>query len=498
MAYQLKQQNKNKNKKKNKDAKSGGEEGKEKEQTPEKSPVEKETKKTNKKEKDSMMRASKDKEGKEVSNDAAVTQNEAEAANEKNNEEEDAAKENENNEGSGDSDSNDEEVDDEEEKKGLADQQKEFETKKRALMGENQPEVKKARIVVFILLLLILALAIAYFILSSQLNKNMLKNIKNIEYSEKRKNWLIDINLRLKQLILISSDNKYTDESISPLALTSAEKAVSEATSRTLLKSSAINLKDVQTQLSLQTSDMSASQLDKINPNNVKLKYLTSTSQMASSYMYTIWQAMLEIVVASFRVTDLDLASINQSDPAVYLISNNSLNSVLLALGSSTNEIINQIMDSKSFNMSIFFFSFIAATVAVVLGTVILIPVISNAKTSKDVVLKLFVGFEKEDVKKYYNKCEKFKANTNWKEQQGEDEEDKFGSLDKDTGNAENMPEREKSKKDLKGMETKKENQPTNQGGGANNDEKAALLSKNQKMVISSFMPSRVIFKKSD
>lgn len=256
---------------------------------------------------------------------------------------------------------------------------------------------------------LILSLAIAYYIFELSLYSSIQNNIQNIGYSEDRKSALFDINLRIKSLILINMDNQASTPSNRILTLNNAEKLQLQQESQANLSISAVDLNDAQTQLSLKTSGMGSSELQKLNPDNVVLNYFQDSSNIPSAYSYTIWQAMMEIVVASFKVSSMTINNINGMDPSVYLISRNSLNSVLEALNISTTELINSIEDSTSNNMQVFLILLIVASAAITVSVIVLIPVINHAKKSKEEVFQLFFLIDNNDIKKYQRKCERFK-----------------------------------------------------------------------------------------
>jgi len=50
----------------------------------------------------------------------------------------------------------------------------------------------------------LLLLSVVYYIIQISLFNNINQNIKNIHYSEQRLNFIIDINLRIRTLILIN------------------------------------------------------------------------------------------------------------------------------------------------------------------------------------------------------------------------------------------------------------------------------------------------------
>ncbi len=269
--------------------------------------------------------------------------------------------------------------------------------------------IKNMNYMTIFMFVLLLSLAIAYYILEILLYSSIQDNIKNVQYSEDRKSSLFDIDLNVKNLVLISEDNAATVESTSVLDMTTAEKAALQTQSQANLTLSAFSLKEAQTQLSLKTSGIGSSQLGKINPDNVKIVYQYTTSDMPSSYLYTIWQAMLEVVVTALKISNMTISDITNDDPSVYVINKNSLNSLLVSLNESTNELIDVIETSRSNNMTVYLIFLIVASVAAAVSTLVLIPIINTAKKAKEKVLSLFFLLDDLEVRRYQTKCDSFK-----------------------------------------------------------------------------------------
>eukprot|EP01022_Parablepharisma_sp_SALTPOND_P033229 TRINITY_DN88328_c0_g1_i1.p1 TRINITY_DN88328_c0_g1~~TRINITY_DN88328_c0_g1_i1.p1 ORF type:complete len:1059 (-),score=118.88 TRINITY_DN88328_c0_g1_i1:1723-4899(-) len=269
--------------------------------------------------------------------------------------------------------------------------------------------IKNMNYMTIFMFVLLLGLAIAYYASEFSLYSSIQDNIKNIQYSEERKNSLIDINLNVKTLVMVSKDNKETNEALSLLDMSSTDKTALAIQSKANLTLSALSLKEAQTKLSLKTSNIGASQLSKINPDNVNILYMPTTNDMPSSYMYTIWQAMLEVVVTSLRISNMTIEAIDDNNPAVYVINKNSLNSILVSLNNATNELVDIIETSRKDNMMVYLILLIVASVAAAVSTLVLIPVINTAKRSKERVLSLFFLLDEAEIKRYQVKCMKFK-----------------------------------------------------------------------------------------
>jgi len=104
---------------------------------------------------------------------------------------------------------------------------------------------------------------------------------------------------------------------------------------------------------------------------------------MPDYYVFSIWEAIMEIVVGAYRITTLDLASITDNHPTCYFILKNCLNSVLIALRSSTDAIIEESDASRNSNMSIFLYLLIAASCSLFISLIFMIPVISKVTKNK-------------------------------------------------------------------------------------------------------------------
>lgn len=69
------------------------------------------------------------------------------------------------------------------------------------------------------------------------------------------------------------------------------------------------------------------------------MEYL-SYPNMPNYYVFSIWEAIMEIVVGAYRIASENLSEITDNNPACYFILKNCLNSVLIALNGSTDAII--------------------------------------------------------------------------------------------------------------------------------------------------------------
>jgi hypothetical protein len=129
--------------------------------------------------------------------------------------------------------------------------------------------------------------------------------------------------------------------------------------------------------------------LDLINPNDVTLVY-QDVPNMPSTYQFSMWDTIMEIVVNAYRVASMNLADITNNHPTVFFLVKNNLNNVLTALQSSTESIVEEAESSRDFNMQIFLYLLIAASCTLCISVLFMIPVINKITKSKQEVIKLF------------------------------------------------------------------------------------------------------------
>ena len=238
-------------------------------------------------------------------------------------------------------------------------------------------------------------------------------NIQNINYSEDRLNNLIDINLQVTMMMLVTADakqhaaNPNLAQTKSVLYDNLTVTAGYFETARTKLKASATKLKDAQTDLSLKSTQLSADSLAKINPDNVVLDY-KNVPGMPATYTYTIWQAIMEIVVSSYRIASMNITQVDENEDAtVYFVTKNSLNNVIINLDISSGAIMDEIDSTRRFNVTIFLVLLCVASFALLLSTVLLVPVINKVKKNKQEVLELFMHIKKQHANEELVKCRK-------------------------------------------------------------------------------------------
>jgi hypothetical protein len=112
------------------------------------------------------------------------------------------------------------------------------------------------------------------------------------------------------------------------------------------------------------------------------MKYL-KYPEMPDSYKFSVWEAIMEIVVSAYRTSTLPLQMIKDGHSTIFFIMQNCLNSVLQALKSSTDAILNESDNNQESNMSVFLYVLIAASASIFFSLLFLIPVINKVKKNK-------------------------------------------------------------------------------------------------------------------
>jgi len=274
--------------------------------------------------------------------------------------------------------------------------------------------IKNLRCTANIVFFVLLCLAIVYFVMQVILFGKISQSLKNIRHSGDRLNYLIDVNLHATTMSIITADYKLRKNypNLNPYSYVlydnqTIKEQLFEDT-RELLRTAATKLKNVETDLSLETASLSRESLNKINPEGVMLDF-RPVEGMPKGYDYTIWQAMMEIVVSSFRIATMDIDQVDDTtDSTVYFVTHNSPNGILISLQSSTAAIIDESENSRKSNVFIFLILLCVVSFALVVSTILLIPVIRNVKMNKQDVLELFMLVKKPDIEEELTKCKKF------------------------------------------------------------------------------------------
>jgi len=264
--------------------------------------------------------------------------------------------------------------------------------------------LKYIGILVFLLLLVI---SIVYFVVQTILYNKLNKNIQSINYSEERIATLFNINFFVTKMIVLSADynnryegNLFYDDPAEGL------KVFDQM--RMQLKNEADVLNSALTHLSLVILEDNNNFLKEINTDTVVLIHKSSTNEIVE-YVYNIREALMEIIVAAYRIAEADKESIDDevNDDTCFLIKN-SLNNVILSLDRSAGSIIGDIKDKRNKTNIVFIILLCVASFSLVLSIVLLIPVVNKIKKNKQEVLELFMYIRKSKVAEQLDKCRKF------------------------------------------------------------------------------------------
>jgi len=148
---------------------------------------------------------------------------------------------------------------------------------------------------------------------------------------------------------------------------------------------SVTTLQDYQTKLSQQTAGLPPASRALINPTNVTLTYFTSP---LTHYSFNIWESIIQLQVISYQLSDS--LTITYTDPSFLFITHNCLNSVLSALQSSTQAIVDQSDRARTSNLQVFLVLLMAVSGALGMSMMFLLPVVRRAKMNRQEVYELY------------------------------------------------------------------------------------------------------------
>ena len=267
---------------------------------------------------------------------------------------------------------------------------------------------------IVLVFLLLFVMAIVFFVMKYLLYNNLETNIQNVKYSETRIDKLINLASTISIMMAFTADywQHKEDPSREPTdSFIYLDEEMVEYLfnySGAVLKNQSIALKNAQTDLSLKSSRFSKDTLKKINPSGIKLYYMDKPGNPVI-YEYTIWQAIMEIVVSGYRIASMDISQVNDThDPTVYFVMANALNNVLIYLEGSENVILDEIEKSRKRYIVIFVILLCVASGAILISTALLIPILRKIKTNKQEVLELFMYIKRKHAQLELTKCRRF------------------------------------------------------------------------------------------
>ena len=133
---------------------------------------------------------------------------------------------------------------------------------------------------------------------------------------------------------------------------------------------------------------------------------------MPTLYYYSIWQAIMEVVVSTYRLSSMTIPKINyHSDSTTFFVLKNSMNNVMNSLEYSSDGIVNEIDTIQRYNNIVFIILLSVASFALLLSFVLIIPVLNRIKKNKQDVLELFMHIKKHSANEELNRCRKFLGN---------------------------------------------------------------------------------------
>ena len=274
--------------------------------------------------------------------------------------------------------------------------------------------IRKMGFLVILVFLLLLAIATVFFVMQKVLYNGINKDIHSVKYSEIRKNNLIDMTLTITGMIIANVDywqhkeNPDLPPEESAIYKNAEYVAMYYAYNQAQLKEKTISLKDAQTELSLKSNDLSAKSLSEINPSNIELRYMDYSGSVIS-YNSTMWQAVIEIVVSGYRIAAMNISQVNDyTDSTVYFVMINAYNNILIHLELSSGAIMDEIENSRKWNIKVFIILLCVASGALLVSTILLIPILSKIKSNNQEVLELFMYIKRQNATLELNKCRQF------------------------------------------------------------------------------------------
>lgn len=255
---------------------------------------------------------------------------------------------------------------------------------------------------------------VTFYVMQVTLYNKINNNVDIINCSEQRLSYLIDLNLQITKMMLITNttNSRLANPNKATMLTNNSTVLISMfSTAQQMVSFEASNLMNSQTSLSLLSSDLSDTALAKINPGDVNLIYMGITAKDAN-YTYSVWQSIMEIVVSSYRISSMNIYQVDDTkDQTVYFVTENSLNNVMVSLNISSGAIMDELETSKNLNVTIFLILLSVASFSLALSTTLLIPVINKVKKNKQEVFELFMHIKKTEATQALQKCRKFLGN---------------------------------------------------------------------------------------
>ena len=256
--------------------------------------------------------------------------------------------------------------------------------------------------------LLLLGISIGYYVSSKILYENIKNDIFGIKLSETRIIELFEIGICTKSLLLVDPRFHKANFSRYNININDVDDTAIIYEASFSISRSAKNLKSSQSQLNLDMYNKKSEDIRKINPNYVTTKVIFSSYEIPLYYTYDTWQVTLELLTAALRISNETISQRYTNYSSIYFINENLLNSILISFDYSTEKLVDLIEDSRQKYLYIYLVMVIIASVAVVVSTAVLIPVLKYVKDSKGKALSFFLLLEEKEIDEYKFRCKKF------------------------------------------------------------------------------------------
>ena len=114
-----------------------------------------------------------------------------------------------------------------------------------------------------------------------------------------------------------------------------------------IVKDQTASLKKAQAELSTEITKLSQNTIEKINPRNITLHYI-NIKDIPNEYGYTMWQGIVDMIVAAYKVTYLEIDNTNETtDQGAYYVITNSLKEILINTENSNIAIVDDVSEKK-------------------------------------------------------------------------------------------------------------------------------------------------------
>ena len=236
----------------------------------------------------------------------------------------------------------------------------------------------------------------------------MKNNLKTMKYSELRSNFLVDLNVHLKTRLILAKKfldgTNSTDTDIDDGYASELYNA-----SETHIKEAGVKLKKTQDYLNFEAEYLNINQKLDISPTGIILKYKSKSKALPSYYERSLSQIIKEMTISSFRLVTVDYVDLNEDNFSVYMVVENSLNSLFSTIKEATKKLLDHVYKYKGDILLLYFINTCAALGLVLLCQIITIRLVLLIRSNKNQVFSLFLCMTKKDLEKCRAKCEQFK-----------------------------------------------------------------------------------------